>query len=233
MLGSKRPVFKPTAYGYARRKRRIPRWLVLILTGIALGAGGLLFLQTSYGPTRLTAEQSEQLHFDLNSANNDKQRLQTDLTHTTRQFEDAQSAKESLHKEVQSLQAERRQLQADLALFADAMPPDPRGTSPGIRAGDFTVDEGLLSYSLLIMQDKGKTTAFTGKIELVVAGRYTNGRSATIELAPIEQFNVERYEYVQGETELPAGFTPRQITIRIKPTDSERVVATRTLFVNR
>ena len=44
MLGSsKRTVFKPTAYGSSRRKRRIPRWFVLLLTGIALGAGGLLF----------------------------------------------------------------------------------------------------------------------------------------------------------------------------------------------
>src|SRR5699024_5491842 len=63
-----RHVFKPTAYG-TRRQRRIPRWLVLLFSGIILGAGGLLFLQKSYGPTRLTAEQSEQLQHDLNSAN--------------------------------------------------------------------------------------------------------------------------------------------------------------------
>src|SRR3546814_2830463 len=68
MLGSsKQNVFKPMPYGSTRRTRRIPRWLVLILTGIVLGAGGLLFLQKSYGPTRLTVEQSEQLHYDLRS----------------------------------------------------------------------------------------------------------------------------------------------------------------------
>src|SRR5690606_19088723 len=81
---SKRQAFTPTAYGSSRRKRRIPRWLVLILTGVVLGAGGLLFLQKSYGPTRLTVEQSEQLHYDLNSANMDKQRLQSELTQQTR-----------------------------------------------------------------------------------------------------------------------------------------------------
>src|SRR3546814_16356789 len=80
MLGSsKQNVFKPMPYGSTRRTRRIPRWLVLILTGIVLGAGGLLFLQKSYGPTRLTVEQSEQLHYDLNSANLDRQRLQSQL----------------------------------------------------------------------------------------------------------------------------------------------------------
>src|SRR5690606_34605650 len=84
MFGSqKQRAFKPTAYGASRRPRRIPRWLVLMLTGVVLGAGGLLFLQKSYGPPRLTVEQSEQLHYDLNSANMDKQRLQSELTQHT------------------------------------------------------------------------------------------------------------------------------------------------------
>ncbi len=75
MSGSyKRHAFKPTAYGNTRRSRRIPRWLVLMLTGIVLGAGGLLFLQKSYGPPRLTAEQSQQLQIDLNSPNMESQR---------------------------------------------------------------------------------------------------------------------------------------------------------------
>ncbi|SUV85278.1 inner membrane protein [Bordetella pertussis] len=57
----------------------MPRWLVLLLVGIALGAGGVLFLQTNYGPQRLTVEQSEQLHTELSAANLERQRLQTQL----------------------------------------------------------------------------------------------------------------------------------------------------------
>lgn len=48
----------------------MPRGLVLLLMGIALGAGGLLFLQTNYGQQRLTVQQSEQLYSELNAANN-------------------------------------------------------------------------------------------------------------------------------------------------------------------
>ncbi len=89
MFGSRnRHVFKPTAYG-TRRQRRIPRWLVLMVSGVIVGAGGLLFLQTSYGPTRLTAEQSQQLQYDLNSANLEKQRLQSELNQQGRQLSDA------------------------------------------------------------------------------------------------------------------------------------------------
>ena len=98
MFGSsKRNTFKPTAYGSSRRKRRIPRWLLLILTGIVLGAGGLLFMQKSYGPQRLTVEQSEQLHYDLTSANNDKQRLQAELSQQGRELAQVRERLATLH----------------------------------------------------------------------------------------------------------------------------------------
>ncbi|HRL20660.1 DUF6776 family protein [Alcaligenes sp. SDU_A2] len=233
MLGSsKRAVFKPTAYGSSRRKRRVPRWLVLLLTGIALGAGGLLFLQKSYGPPRLTVEQSEQLHYDLNSANVDKQRLQGQLNQVTRDLEDTRQKEGSLDSRVATLQTQVDKLEKDIALFADAMPPDPRGTSPGIRSAEFTVSDGQLRHFVLIMQDKGKDTTFKGTMEMVAAGRYSNGRSGSIDL-PSTTFDVERYAYINGQSELPAGFTPRQITIRIKAEGSERVSATRTIFVSR
>lgn len=231
MLGSsKRTVFKPTAYGSSRRKRRIPRWFVLLLTGIALGAGGLLFLQKSYGPTRLTVEQSEQLHYDLNSANADKQRLQAQLNQTSRELEDVSQKEDRLDKQTSELQAMVAKLEKDIALFADAMPPDPRGTSPGIRAAEFTVQDGQLNHFVLLMQDKGKETEFKGTMEFVAAGRYSNGRSGNVDL-PSQTVSVGRYAYINGTAELPAGFTPRQVTIRIKPDGANRVVATRTIYV--
>lgn len=231
MLGSsKRTVFKPTAYGSSRRKRRIPRWFVLLLTGIALGAGGLLFLQKSYGPTRLTVEQSEQLHYDLNSANADKQRLQGQLNQTSRDLEEVSQKEGKLGQQTGDLQAMVTKLEKDVALFADAMPPDPRGTSPGIRAAEFTVNDGKLNHFVLLMQDKGKEAEFSGTMEFVAAGRYTNGRSGNVDL-PSQAVSVGRYAYINGSVELPAGFTPRQVTIRIKPDGANRVVATRTIYV--
>src|SRR5690554_4551219 len=119
MFGSKRQAFRPTAYGTSRRRRGIPRWLVLLLTGIVLGAGGLLFLQKSYGPTRLTVEQSEQLHYDLNSANLDKQRLQSQLNQQTRDLQDAQARIKKLEAEVQQRSAEIDRLSSDVALFVE------------------------------------------------------------------------------------------------------------------
>lgn len=231
MFGSpKRHVFKPTAYGTTRRQRRIPRWLVLLLTGVLLGAGGLLFLQKSYGPTRLTIEQSEQLHYDLNSVNMDKQRLLSELNRETRTLADLRAQFSAQEAELKTAQAQVEKANKDLRLFADAMPSDPRGTSPGIRAASFTQDGEQLDYQILVMQDQGKTDLFKGTVALTVAGRYSNGRAGHIDL-PVFDIELERYTHAGGAAPLPAGFSSRQVTIKIMPEGSEKVAATRTIRV--
>jgi hypothetical protein len=233
MFGSpKRNVFKPTAYGNTRRARRIPRWLVLMLTGIVLGAGGLLFLQKSYGPTRLTVEQSEQLHYDLNSINLDKQRLQSQLNQQTHDLGEAKSSLGSQASQLQQSQAQLAKLQKDLQLFIAAMPPDPRGTSPGIRAADFKNNGGKLDYQILVMQDENKAANFQGDMELLVEGRYANGKRNTIPL-PGVSIELQRYTHVQGEADLPPGFTPYQATIRILNHNTKKLSATRVIRVAR
>ena len=233
MFGSsKRHTFKPTAYGASRRPRRIPRWLVLMLTGVVLGAGGLLFLQKSYGPTRLTVQESEQLHYDLNSANLDKQRLQTELNRETHELTEARAQLQAQATELENTRNQLEQAHKDIQMFASAMPPDPRGTSPGIRAASFRSDQTDLNYDFLVMQDEGKTSLFKGTVELVMAGRYNNGRSGNIDI-PAFDLELERYTQVSGAFPLPGGFTPTQVTIKIKRQGSEKVVGTRTIRVIR
>ncbi|HUH60501.1 MAG TPA: DUF6776 family protein [Candidimonas sp.] len=233
MFGSsKRRVFKPTAYGTTRHTRRVPRWLVLMLSGVVLGAGGLLFLQKSYGPTRLTVEQSEQLHYDLNSANMDKQRLQSQLGQQTRDLKETRSGLDTQTAEVKGLKEQVSKLTADLQLFADAMPADPRGTSPGIRAASFKNEAGQLDYQILVMQDEGKTEVFSGEVELVVNGRYGSGKSANLDVPPFT-IELEQYAHVHGAAPLPEGFTARQVTVKITKAGNKQPSATRTLRVAR
>lgn len=232
MFGSsKRQAFRPTAYGSSRR-RGIPRWLVLLVTGIVIGAGGLLFLQKSYGPTRLTVEQSEQLHYDLNSANMDKQRLQTQLNQHAQELKDARARIETQDAELERRQAEIDRLNSDVALFTETAPEDPRGTSPGIRAVSFRYAEGQLDYHILVMQDADKAQPFTGEVTLTAAGRYSNGRGGNVELTPFP-VSLERYTHLQGTLEVPEGFTPREVTIQIRAEGSDRVSAMRVIRVPR
>ncbi|TGV06938.1 hypothetical protein E4695_11325 [Alcaligenaceae bacterium 429] len=231
MLGSKRPVFRPTAYDYSRRKRRIPRWLVLMLTGVIIGAGGLLFIQTSYGPTRLTVEQSEQLHFDLNSANAENQRLQSQLGQTTRELEEIQTRLKSQQGSLDNHDQIVEALKKDIDLFADAMPADPRGTSPGIRSASFSTSDGKLNYNILLMQDKEQADqTFTGEMHFNIQGRYPNGRTGYIDLDPIE-VSVGRYAHLIGDVTLPDGVSPRQITIQIFEPGNKRAKAMRIINI--
>lgn len=231
MSGSyKRHAFKPTAYGNARRARRIPRWLVLMLTGIVLGSGGLLFLQKSYGPPRLTAEQSQQLQFDLNSSNMESQRLQTQLNQQAQELAEIHDNNEKLGKRLEQAAVTTTQQAADIKLFAQALPPDPRGTSPGIRAATFKNIDRTLSYDLLLMQDEGKTDLFTGEIELVVNGRYPNGKIVNIDL-PRFPVALKQYTHTEGQIPLPDGLIARQVTIKVYEKNSTKLSATRTIKV--
>lgn len=230
MFGTRnRHVFKPTAYG-TRRQRRIPRWLVLMVSGVILGAGGLLFLQKSYGPTRLTAEQSEQLQYDLNSTNLEKQRLQSELGQLGRQLETATA---QLTQKTQDLAAVTERLDTidlDIDRFVAALPPDPRGTSPGIRAADLRNVDGNLDYLILVIDDKDKNKTFKGTVELVVSGRYSNGKTAHVDLPPFD-IAFKHYAHLDGKLPLPDHFTAQQVTIKITAAGQKKVTATRTIIV--
>lgn len=226
-----RHVFKPTAYG-TRRQRRIPRWLVLMVSGVILGAGGLLFLQKSYGPTRLTAEQSEQLQYALNSANLEKQRLQSELNQQGRLLSETTEQLDLKTQEMAAVADKLARFEHDIDLFADALPPDPRGTSPGIRAATLRNVDGNLDYRILVIQDHDKEAIFKGEVELVAAGRYSSGRTAHVPLPPFE-IELQHYAHLEGVLPLPEHFTAREVTIRITAEGQDKLSATRTIIASR
>lgn len=234
MFGSRnRNVFTPTSYG-GRRKRRIPGWLILLISGIAIGSGGLLFVQKNYGPTRLTVEQSEQLQIDLNSANIESQKLTNELNHMTRQLDESQQTLQNSEDELQKLQQRIGNIDNELAILIDAIPADPRGTSPGIRAATFTNQDGKLSYKVLVMQDPdsetGEIQPFKGTAQVIVTGQYTNGVTSHQDLEPFE-FEVNEYTQLKGLLDLPSHYVARQATIKLVREGEKKVSATRTLNV--
>lgn len=211
---SQKPVFKPSLYQPGKRSRRLPRWLVLLMIGIGLGAGGVLFLQANYGPQRLTVEQSEQLHTELSAANLDRQRLQGELDSVQTQLDQNKSAQT---QDADDLVRARQRIEAqdqELALFLDAMPPDPRGGDIGVRAARFMRKDGQLDYRVLVMRDNDKAAPFQGVIELVVEGNYANGRRDRYTPDPLP-ITLKNYDHAVGVLTPPEGFTPRTVTIRV------------------
>jgi len=218
MFGNnKRAVFKPSVYETSRRRRGLPRWLILLLFGIVLGAGGLLFLQTSYGPQRLTVLESQELTNELNSVSLERQRLQTELERTQRDLSETREARAALAEELKQAQAAVAPLQAELDLFADAMPPDPRGGAIGVSAASFAQQGSQLAYHVLLLQDENDANAaqpFQGRLEMSVEGRHANGRYETLELPPVP-VSLGRYQHLKGAAALPEGYGARRVTVRV------------------
>ncbi len=212
---SQRAVFKPSVYQPGQRSRRMPRWLVLLLVGIGLGAGGVLFLQTNYGPQRLTVEQSEQLHSELSAANLDRQRLQSLLEEATQQRDANKATHEKLTADLAAANKKIESLTQELVLFQDAMPPDPRGGNLGIRSASFKRQPGQLDYRVLVMrEDRQGAAPFKGSLTFAIDGTYPNGRSGTV-TPEGPQLNVDRYDFATGQLTLPDGFTPRVVVLRV------------------
>jgi hypothetical protein len=199
----------------------MPRRLGLLLTGIVLGAGGVLFLQTNYGPQRLTVEQSEQLHTELNATNLELQQLYSQLEDTTQQ----RDANKTLHDKLISdlAQAEHKidDLNKKLALFQEAMPPDPRGGLISVRSASFNKLPRQLHYQALIMRDNAHDPLFQGALELSIEGRYGDGRVETLTSQPIA-ITVNRYDRAEGNVPLPDGFQPRNAVIKVFDTTQKQ-----------
>ncbi|ANY15095.1 membrane protein [Bordetella pseudohinzii] len=211
---SQKPVFRPSLYQPGKRSRRLPRWLVLLLIGIGLGAGGVLFLQANYGPQRLTVEQSEQLHTELSAANVERQRLQSQLDEAITQRDNNKSTHEQLTADLAQARSRIQAFNQELALFQDAVPPDPRGGDIGVRSARFKRETGALDYQILIMRDNDTGTPFQGSIELLIEGNYPNGRRDRITPDAIP-LSLARYDHAVGKLATPDGFVPRSVTIRV------------------
>lgn len=231
MFGSsKRATFKPSVYETSRRRRRMPRWLMLLLLGVVMGAGGLLFVQTSYGPQRLTVLESQQLTNEVNSGNIERQRLQVQLDDATREVESLKAENGKLSSELATAETAVAPLKEQLALFADAMPPDPRGGPIGVSSASFTREGTNLRYHVLLLRQDAEGASFKGQMTFAVEGRYPNGRTATIELEPVP-VTMDRYVHLTGAVALPDGISARRVTVRVIDDETKRQQAMRILIV--
>lgn len=217
-------VFDP--YGSRRRSGLpVPRWLLILLFGAALGAGGLYYVQQNLLPARLSPAESRALLSRADALQTESERLQQELAttnsqaraaadHAAGQLAEARAEAARLRIEKDAAVRSVDGLREDLALFELVLPPDPRDTAIGVRAARLANERGQLRYHILLTREQTGGQAFTGVVELVVTGQRANGRRDTVTLDPVE-FSLDRYHHLQGSLPLPEGFVARQTTIRV------------------
>lgn len=213
MPGLSKPVlFEP--YGRRKQRRGLPRWLVLLLVGTAVGVGGVIFVQERYLPPRLSASASAELRQTLALAETERDRLQKELTTTTARLSESLAAKKALDDELSGSRQTIASLREDVASVLAALPPDPRGGAVEVRAGRFSVDGGKLTYDVMLSRERAGSKPFNGVMQLVVAGDSPRGSNTTIALKPVA-VSVGHYQSLRGSLPLPQDFKPNQTTIRV------------------
>lgn len=229
MFGSSKPI-PFDSYRGRRSRARVPRWLVLLLTGTALGAGAVVFVQERYLPPRLSASETGALRTAFDSAEAARLRLQGELTESARQLQTALSDKQKLTDERTSIAATNERLRLDMAALVAALPPDPRGGKVQVRAAQFVAKGGGVAYDVVLSRERSGAQPMSGVVQFVVAG--VSSRGVDTALSP-QQVAVAMgpHEVVRGNLALPEGFKPREATIQVLDRSGGRALGMRVLPV--
>lgn len=229
MFGRSRPV---TLESYGRRRSRplMPRWLLLLLLGAALGIGGVIYVQEELLPPRLSAEASARLQSSYDQAEAERQRLGRELTETTQRLESTLAQQKRQADELATSRQTVEQLRSDITALVDALPPDPRGNTVEVRAARFVAQEGQLQYEVILTRDNAGGKPMTGVVQFVVAGESARGSETTVALDPVA-LTLGRYESLRGSVALPEGFRARQTTINVLDRPDGRRLGMRVYFV--
>ncbi|WP_127996241.1 hypothetical protein [Piscinibacter defluvii] len=228
MFGRNKPVVLDR-YGHRRSRLRIPRWLVLLLLGVATGAGGLVYLQENHLPKRLSAAASVELQQAYTQADAERTQLRADLAATTKKLEAALTEAKTNAAELATSRQTVERLRTSLDFVAGALPPDPRGGTVEVRAAQFTAQGGKLDYDVLLFRDKG-AKPMPAVVQIVVAGEGASGTATNVSLKPTA-VSVGRLEAVGGNVPLPEGFRPRQATVNVLDRPDGRLLGMRVLYV--
>lgn len=233
-----RKTFKPSPYNTQRHSRGLPRWFILLVLGILMGAGGVLLLQASYGPKRLTVLESEKLMADLTTLNSKHQTAQNDLASLTAQLQSVQQASDQVvrqtQQELETLKQKLVPTEQALEIFKKALASSMSFDPIGIAGDSFiqSKSQPSLTYQVLLIQSPKSTTPFVGQADITFEGTYPNGRAGAIK-TPLTSLDVASHQLVSGAMELPAGFVATRGTIRVYKSDSNRALGWRTFSVQR
>lgn len=248
MFGSSRKqvIFNPSVYGNNRRNRRMPRWLITFLAGVITGGGGFWFLQTNYGPPRISLEEANQLQSTISDLTQEREAVEQKLAESQLALSQARDLIKQLQPVVtttnntatpagESLNPitpiQENTVQANMAEVLKNLPPDPNKTPVGVRVGNFTGSIGKLGYELILTKSDAKAANIPARVEMLVRGVYRNGNRGFEQLQSI---NITANEFVrlQGQISLTkATLTPQTIEIKVINTQTRKVLGSRSFEV--
>jgi hypothetical protein len=209
---------------------RVPRWLVLLLTGAALGIGGMIFVQERYLPPRISVEAGEHLRHSLETSEAERQRQESALGETSRRLQASLNDRKGLAEELAGSRAAADRLQQDLKAIVSTLPPDPRDGIVEVRAGRFVATGATLNYSVVLTRGHGGEAPMAASMQFVVEGDSARG-TATEFTSPPQAVSLAPFQIESGSIALPDGMKPRQAKIRILDRGGSKSLGMRVLEV--
>lgn len=192
----------------------MPRWLLLLLGGVAIGAGGLVLVQERYLPPRLSADESVQLRRSLDETEAARQRLQGELDAAKTRLDSVLAEGKGQTEELGASRDTIARLRDEVTALLAMLPIDPRGGPIAVRAARFALQDGALAYDIVLSRERADDKPFDGVMQFSVAGETGRGSASTLSLKPVA-ISIGRYENLRGSLPLPEGFKPRQATISV------------------
>lgn len=227
MFGNSKPVVIDR-YRSRRRRGSVPRWLVLLLLGIAIGALGVIVVEQSYLPPRLSAAESVALRRSFEQADRERERLRGELAGALQQRDAALAERRKLAAEAAASRDATERLRDVAASLVESLPPDPRGGEVEVRAARFDLEAGALAYDIVLTRPRAAAKPLSAVLQLVISGA-AGGAGATT-LAPIP-ISVGAYESLRGKVALPDGLKPREAIINVLDRPGGRLLGKRVLYV--
>ncbi len=229
MFGQSKPVVLES-YGSRRKRGRPPRWLVLLMSGVAIGAVGVVVVQERYLPPRLSQGESAKLRSAYETADTERTQLRRELGQTHQQLSTALADKKGLTEALTASRSTTEQLRADMSAVVGSLPPDPRGGSVEVRAGRFTTKAGMLVYDVVLTRERASSKPMPGVLQLTVAGQSARGPETTVALKPVA-VALGSHEIVRGSQALPEGFRPRETTVQVLDHVAGKALGMRVMLV--
>jgi hypothetical protein len=225
--------FKPVAfepYGRKRSAWRVPRWLVMLLVGIAAGVAGVIVAQERLMPPRLSAAEASSLTERLAQAEQDRDRLRGDLAATTQRLDAVVAERKAVADELAADRERTKNSRADHDFLVASLPADPRGGVVEVRAARLVKQRGALNYEVLLTRAKGGDAPLPAVMQFVVMG-VAGGTERHITLEPIN-VSVAASQSLRGSVPLPDAFNPRQTTIQVLDRVGGKVLGMRVMLVS-
>ena len=227
MFGKSRPVVIDS-YSSRKAKKRLPRWLLLLLLGLTAGVGGTIYFQEQVMPPRLSAGDSAALREALGAAEADRAGLRTELEATAGKLVAAQAETQRLGAELAANQQSVARSRDDVDFLVAALPADPRAGAVEIRAARFRAGRGVLDFEIALAAGRSRSAAAV--VELAVSGDGLRSASNTVTLDPLP-LPATANSVMRGRAALPEGFTPQQCMIRVLDRPGGQLLGMRLLSV--